>query len=87
MKRGQIVAVCHYGKFSRRVKGVIVATRNGHHVKVQFPHPDTGEPVEFWARRRDDSTRYARNNSFYRYGGWADIDKWFPWYGIYHWKD
>lgn len=95
LKRGSIVAVCHDGKWGRRVKGEVVATRKGHHILVRFPHPETGEPVEFWARRgrtirhllhKPDSCmcwckRYAT------FSGWADIDWRSPWYSVLPWRD
>lgn len=95
MKRGTIVAVCHDGKWGRRVKGEVIATRRGHHIQVQFPHPETGEPVEFWARK-GRTVHYCRNkpgsciywHKHYAYfSGWADIDWWCPWYKVLPWRD
>lgn len=94
MKRGTKVWVCHDGKFSRRVEGEVVATRNGHHIKVSFPHPEDDSPVEFWARRKP-AVRYCRNKPpsciFWdkrpvSWGGWADIDWLFPWYSVWRRK-
>jgi len=95
MKRGTIVAVCHDGKWGRRVKGVVVATRQGHHIKVRFDNPDNETPdapaqVEFWARVRP-TIHYRKKfdtNSYtmYRYknyGGWVTNGVWFPWYSVY----
>lgn len=79
MKRGTKVAVCHDGKWGRRVQGEVIATRNGHHIKVSFPHPETGELVELWARRM--SGKYGH------FGGWAPIDWFCPWYSVYKWRD
>lgn len=95
MKRGQIVAVCHNGKWGRRVKGEVVATRQGHHIKVRFPNPDTGAPLEFWARVSPiiHYTRKTRKWVWYdkrykTYGGWIDgIDVWSPWYSVTKWKE
>lgn len=93
MKRGTIVAVCQDGKWSRRVKGEVIATRQGHHIKVRFPHPDTNEPVEFWARK-SRTVRYMRKRpgsvftyrTRYRFfGGWAEIDTFCPWYSVVKW--
>lgn len=77
MKRGDSVAVCHDGKWGRRVQGEVVATRKGHHLKVRFPHPDDGTPVEFWARRRPGRRVY--------FAGWADISYFCPWYAVRPW--
>lgn len=91
MKRGDKVAVCHDGKWGRRVEGEVVATRNGHHVKIRFFHPGTDAWVEFWARKQP-SIRYRRQapNSCIQYGkryayfgGWADIDWFSPWFAVY----
>ena len=83
MKRGKKVAVCHDGKWGRKVQGEVVATRRGHHIKVSFPRPESGEPVEFWARKmptiRHSGKRYAY------FGGWADIDWFCPWYAVHKW--
>lgn len=87
MKIGQVVAVCHDGKWGRRVKGVVTGTQRGLYITVQFQNPNTGEPIEFKARRRDDNTRRRRSQQHYKYGGWVDIDYFFPWYGVYTWKD
>lgn len=98
MKIGQLVAICHDGKWGRRVQGVVIATRRGHHIKVQFPHPvDDRTPVEFWVRK-EPSVRHQRtkrrpgwNNhsvdlkNYRSYSGWADIDYFCPWYRVYKW--
>jgi hypothetical protein len=99
MKRGTIVAVCHDGKWGRRVKGVVVDTRNGHHIKVRFENPDDeteGAPkeIEFWARVRP-TIHYLkkcgfnsyRSNRYKSFGGWADIDYWCPWFAVYKWVE
>ena len=95
MKRGTKVAVCHDGKWGRRVQGEVIATRNGHHIKVSFPHPETGNPVEFWARRRP-AIRKSRNKPpsclywgkhYAWFAGWADIDYFCPWFSVSKWKE
>lgn len=97
MKRGTVVAVCHDGKWGRRVKGEVVATRRCHHILVRFPHPETNEPVEFWARRvppiryrkvKIDGciTRIQIKRAAY-FCGWADIDWFCPWYAVHKWND
>lgn len=94
MKRGTVVAVCHDGKWGRRVQGVVIATRQGHHIQVRFPHPETGAPVEFWARRRP-AIRHVRrpagscchtHKRYVRYGGWASTGGWSPWYSVAKWQ-
>ena len=84
MKTGSKVFVCHDGKWGRRVVGEVIATRNGHHVKVRFPHPNNeGEPdVEFWARKLPKS----RWNPQTRFGGWAECDWFCPWFSIYKYR-
>ena len=98
MKRGAKVAVCHDGKWSRRVEGVVVGTRRGHHIRVSFHHPGTDATVEFWARKipavrhrkERPSSRYCTTVTFARpayYGGWADIEWFCPWFSVHPWKD
>lgn len=98
MKRGTVVAVCHDGKWGRRVKGEVIGTRRGHHILVRFPHPETDDPVEFWARRRPAVRRMKTvrrsagftMSTFKRYvsfAGWADIDWFCPWYAVYPWSE
>lgn len=98
MKRGTKVAVCHDGKYSRRVPGEVVDTHNGHHIKIRFYHPNSEEPVEFWARKAP-AIRYRQDKQVSRYlsiirlkraayfVGWADTDSWCPWYAVYRWRD
>ena len=59
MKHGDTVAVCYDGKYSRRVAGLVVKGRKGHHVLVRFNLE--GETVEAWfrARRRGKRKYYA----------------------------
>lgn len=94
MKRGTKVAVCHDGKWSRRLPGYVVATRQSHHVLVEFQHED--KVVQFWARKRP-TVRYLKSRSFgcvevvtlkrYAYfGGWAAIDWFRPWFAVHKWK-
>lgn len=97
MKRGQKVAVCHDGKYSRAVLGEVVETRKNHHIKVRFPHPETGLPVEFWARkiptiryRRVIGSKYGDIvylKKYAHFAGWADIDWFSPWYSVHKWRD
>jgi hypothetical protein len=64
-----------------------------------FPHPDeaVGGDVEFWARVIP-TVRYARRKnyrwgsmingkSYKRFGGWAPIDYFSPWYSVCPWTD
>lgn len=93
MKRGTIVAVCHDGKWGRRVQGEVVATRRGHHIQVRFPHPETDEPVLFWARKlptihyqrqkHGSCISYGDRRAYF--GGWAAIDWFCPWYSVHGW--
>ena len=98
MKLGDKVAVCHDGKWGRRVAGTVVATKNGHHIKVAFPHPSDGNTVEFWVKKTStvhyrltkeidelSSIVYLKNYS--HFAGWADIDWFCPWYSVYKWKE
>jgi hypothetical protein len=80
MKIGKRVFVCHDGKWGRRVVGTVTATRNGHHIKVKFPHPNKeGEPdVEFWARVIPKNRWNVKH-----FGGWAECDCWCPWFSVY----
>lgn len=93
MKRGDKVAVCHDGKWSRRIQGEVLETRNGHHLKIRFFHPGTGALVEFWARK-SPTVRHRRQKlpSCIQYGkryayfaGWADIDWFCPWFAVHKW--
>lgn len=97
MKTGQKVAVCHDGKYSRRILGEIVKTRNGHHIKVRFPNPETGFPVEFWARKipavrykKTQERKYVTmiySKKYAYFAGWANIDWFSPWYSIEKWEE
>ena len=88
MKRGTKVAVCHDGKWSRMVEGVVVDTRRGHHIKVSFFEPCIQETVQFWARKVRP-IRYAKKSGcmlylkrYSYYAGWANIDLFFPWFSV-----
>lgn len=92
MKRGQAVAVCHDGKWGRRVKGEVIETRRGHHIKVRFEHCDAGV-VEFWCRinrviryrKRQGCIVWSARPKYF--AGWVDIDWFCPWYVIHPWKE
>jgi hypothetical protein len=93
MKRGSKVWVCHDGKWARRVPGHIVATRQGHHVLIEFQHKD--QIVRFWARKVP-AVRYWRTNRYtysaiakrYSYfKGWADIALFRPKFHVYRRKN
>lgn len=84
MKVGTKVAVCQDGKWGRRVPGIVIQQRNGHHIKVRFTYP--GEPeTEFWARRTP--AIHGRWNLPVRWGGWADVDCFCPWFSVSKWKE
>lgn len=93
MKRGTKVAVCHDGKWGRKVQGKVVATKNGHRIKIRFPHPENGKFIEFWARKIP-AVRYCKNNPpscifhlkrYAYFAGWANIDWPCPWYSVHKW--
>ena len=82
MKIGTQVAVCHDGKWGRRVEGVVIGTRRGHHIKVKFLSRD-GQHQEFWARVIPTTHKWSNYKHF---GGWVNTDDWCPWYAVYKWK-
>lgn len=93
MKRGTKVAVCHDGKWSRKVEGVVVETRNGHHIKIRFKNLD-GELIEFWARKRPVIRYWRKPNGSYvitgkrapSFAGWVEKSEYFcPWFVVYKW--
>lgn len=93
MKVNQKVSILHDGKRSRRCAGVVIATRNGHHVQVMFTEgPDEGH--SFWARRRPKIS-YKKDVQLEScilvlgkrapgsYAGWArTVDMSFPWFTV-----
>lgn len=93
MKRGSKVWVCHDGKWTRKVPGHIVATRQGHHVLVEFQHAD--EVVQFWARkvaavrylRSHRSNCFAAMKHYSYFRGWANIDLFRPRFAVYKRRD
>lgn len=93
MKRGSEVWICYDGKWSRRVPGYVVATRQGHHVLVEFQHED--QVVQFWARKVP-AVRYWRSNQpsgvasikhYSYFKGRADINSFRPKFHVYRRKD
>ena len=93
MKTGTKVWVCHDGKWSRRVQGVVQQQHNGHHITVEFPLGEQNVVAKF---RKDNAIRYRKNKppSYFiygkrpaRYSGWADVDYFAPWFAIYKMKD
>ena len=96
MKIGTEVAVCHDGKWGRRVKGVVVGTRQNTMIKVKFTPPGEEAEVEFWTRviptirhRRYSKSKYRNSYTLKHYkhfGGWAKIDYWCPWFAVYKWE-
>jgi hypothetical protein len=95
MKRGIAVAVCHDGKWGRRVKGVVIGTRKGSFIKVRFPHPADDTPVEAWFRviptihhRQVKRSRWGATitgKNYKHFGGWVDIQWFCPWFAVYKW--
>ena len=74
MKRGDIVAVCYDGKWGRRVKGEVIATRKGSRILVRFPEwANEDNIIEHWFKVRRLHTKFGgpRKN----YGGFVNVDK------------
>lgn len=94
MKTGQVVAVCQDGKYSRRVKGEVIASKKGSKILVRFPHPEIeGESVEFWAKlcntvrfRKEVNVSTFTMKCYKHFAGWADIDSFCPWFTVHKWK-
>ena len=95
MKLGKTVAVCHDGKYSRRIQGTIIATNKGSKILVRFPHPDpeVGGDVQAWFRKEKAIRHWKKlDNIWYgkrpaRFSGWVDVDWFCPWFTVYPWKD
>ena len=71
MKIGQEVAVCQDGKWSRRVKGVVVATKNGYKIKVRFTYgydEETTHAIEVWFKVRG-TIKFMKKPHGSKYGG------------------
>jgi hypothetical protein len=67
MKRGQIVAVCYDGKWSRKVPGRVLATKNGYKILVEFTewaYDDNSKPIQHWFRVRAPKRRWGQAKSF-----------------------
>ena len=70
-----------------------MATRQGHHVLVEFQHGD--KMVQFWARkvpavrywRSHRSNCFAAMKHYSYFKGWADIDWFRPWFAVYKRKN
>lgn len=74
MKRGDSVAVCYDGKWGRRVKGEVIATRKGSRILVRFPEYANEENViEHWFKVRRLPTIWGgpRKN----YAGFVQVEK------------
>lgn len=94
MKRGDFVAVCYDGKWGRRVKGEVIATRNGSRVLVRFPeYANEDNIIEHWFRVRNLKTKWGgpRKN----YAGFVQVEKSImrglfglpgDWYSVYPWN-
>lgn len=85
MKVGTQVAVCHDGKWGRRVSGTVVKQRNGHHIQVMFCLPGEDKPTLFWARRIP--AQHGRWSRGHYWGGWANADYFMPYFSVHKWKD
>ena len=74
MKRGNFVAVCYDGKWGRRVKGEVIATRKGSRILVRFPeYANEDNIIEHWFKVRKLPTKFGgpRKN----YGGFVQVEK------------
>jgi hypothetical protein len=70
MKRGQTVAVCYDGKWSRRVPGHILATKHGYKILVEFMEwagEEGTEPIRHWFRVRPAKRRWRQEKFFAGY--------------------
>lgn len=94
MKRGDFVAVCYDGKWSRRVKGEVIATRKGSRILVRFPeYANPDNIIEHWFPVRRLATIWGgpRKN----YAGFVQVDKSImkglfgmpgDWYSVWPWN-
>lgn len=74
MKRGDYVAVCYDGKWGRRVRGEVIATRKGSRILVRFPEwANEDNILEHWFPVRRLKTRFGgpRKN----YAGFVPVEK------------
>lgn len=93
MKRGDFVAVCYDGKWGRRVKGQVIATRKGSRVLVRFPeYANDTNILEHWFPVRKLKTKFGgpRKN----YAGFVQVEKSImrnmfgmpgDWYSVWPW--
>ena len=94
MKRGDTVAVCYDGKWSRRVKGIVLATRQTGRIQVRFNSYDDDTETTKWFPRRSRPHRHG-GKPFY-YGGHVTDDTSLgsvlfgmpgDWYSVYEWEE
>ena len=93
MKRGDHVAVCYDGKWGRRVKGEVIATRKGSRILVRFPEWANEENIiEHWFPVRKLGSKWGgpRKN----YAGFVQVEKSImrglfgmpgDWYSVWPW--
>ena len=94
MKRGQTVAVCYDGKWGRRVKGVVIATKQSR-ICVRFNlWSDPAVQVTHWFHARRKGRKYGGPSK--RHAGFVPVDDSLmqklgigpgDWYAIYKWRD
>lgn len=94
MKRSDSVAVCYDGKWGRRVKGEVIATRKGSRILVRFPeYANPDNIIEHWFPVRKLKTKFGgpRKN----YAGFVQVDKSImkglfgmpgDWYSVWPWN-
>ena len=82
MKRGTIVAVCQDGKWSRRVKGVIIGTDRGNRIKVKFTYGD--HEYEYWFRKQP--RKHGARPCKLHFAGWTEVDTFCPWFSVWKWE-
>jgi hypothetical protein len=71
MKRGDNVYVCYDGKYSRRVVGTVLATKQTGKVLIEFPEYAGKSVLQHWFPRRSRQHRYG-GRPFY-YGGYVPV--------------
>lgn len=72
MKRGDIVAVCYDGKWGRRVRGEVLATRQCSRILVRFESYAESAIVEHWFKLCNRKTKYGGKRKYY--GGYARVE-------------
>ena len=71
MRRGDKVFVCYDGKFSRRVVGEVLATKQTSRIQVRFKEYTGDAELTHWFRKRSRPKRYGGRP--YYYGAYVPI--------------